>query len=1098
MLRGAGLIILAVGLFAPVGYWLITHDDKAGVIGPEQEQLVAPSACRPEPAERTTYLIAAVCLPTALFGMTWLTRRWDEGAARWRVPRLLAEGVLAVGLVAVAWWAAAGDEFYHLRHHLFATYPLLGVCLSLLAFLSLFWPKRAAIWVRGFGWLTAAAVVALVVYGSVIDDRHPYAAAYHFNAFYAAVVSAHQGRVLTVDTLNQYGLYAQLLQPLFSLIGLNVTTFTAVLGVLSGVSYLAVWYGLVRVVRNPWVAVFGLLALVFFSWLLPLDHSAMDRYYQYRPLRILFPMLAFAGAVWYFRRPSRWLYLVSLSGLAVGVLWNVDAGLPAMVAWLGGRALTAVARSGRWAAVRAIAADGLVAAGVLVAAFAVYSGVVYSASGVAPDFGQMLLFQKVFYGTGFAMLPMPFPGAWVLVGLVYLSGLVFGLRSALAGNATPQAHAAFVLSLLGIALFTYYQGRSHPVVLLAAAWPAVPLSAVLLDQIASSRRLVRPLHLTAAALLVWVLGGAAAGVVPCAAECRAINRYQREEMRKDFPAGRAAEFISRYAGPGEEVLILSMRDALLHQLTGTRSLSAVSYNELLRKADLAEILRRFEQGRGPLVFRDRRSPEVDHTLLMLGQERFAFVAGCEEGELWEYRPGSPTRGLAVGEPGTTFVRFRDAEVASGLRRLIPPPSTPWVTLELVVRPHPDQQPYSVLVSNLTAMDADLRGFALVQATPGTLTLVTADGGSPRAALTFPIDAGRWNHLVVTLDPSQVRAYVNGRQAAAGPPVTLPAPPPDAKVVIGDAPTGGRAFRGQIRRWRVLPRAFSPEEVAAEARLVEPGEQDPTPPPTAEEWERRTADPRYSPTILWGPGFPFDEPSHVPGCASFRWTDSAGELRLLSESPVPRKVRLRFVTHTASGPGKLQVSGPGFYETVPVTVSPGQFEQEFELSPGQNLLRFRCDAPPLVHPTRTVVFAVHGLTVLPATGEPMLRWASGFSVEETTPGDAPSRFRWSDAEGTLSVLNPTPNPRRVKMTFTAAPFAPAPCTLWVDGPGVNDTVKLTPSGVGYDRVFDLPPGVSDIRFKCDGEKLVHPARTIAFRLERFALELEPKKPTEKPR
>jgi len=677
MLRGAIFILLAVGLIAPVGYWLFSTDEATGVLGPEQQQMIYPTACRPEPAERTTFLLSGVGLPVALFGLCWLTRRWGAPAdprPRWvTVLRVVAEAVLAVGLLAVAYAAVAGDEFYHLRTNLFCVYPILGAMLFLVAFAALFWPQRFARWVRWTGWAAVVAVAGVVVYASVFDERHPYASSYHFNALYASVVSANQGRVLTVDTLNQYGLYAQLLQPVFKLTGLSVTSFTAVIGGLTAVSYVAVWTGLVRVTRNPWVALFGLLALVFFNWLLPLEVSSLDWYFQYRPLRILFPMLSFAAAVQYHHRPSRWLYWVSLIGLGVGVLWNLDAGLPALVAWVGGRGLTAVARQGRWAAVRTIALDGAAAVAACGAVLAGYVAAVYFSSGAVPDFRQMILFQKTFYVTGLAMLPMPMPGTWVLVGLVYLSGFVFAIRSALAGDASPRAHAAFVLSLLGIALFSYYQGRSHPAVLLSAAWPAVPLAAVLLDELAARpKQLVRPLHLAAAALIVWTLAIGAGSLPFRMTDLQAVLAV--EKGKQEHPVTRAVEFIRQHTEPGEEVLIFSKKDGLLHQLTGTKSLARCSYNELVHNAELDEIKSRLNRGRATKVFRDLRDASEDVIFPRLKTPRFVLVAANDEVELWEYDTELPPsadvslrweNGFWPEEPspfpGTRWFRWTGAE-----------------------------------------------------------------------------------------------------------------------------------------------------------------------------------------------------------------------------------------------------------------------------------------------------------------------------------------------------------------------------------------------------------------------------------------------------
>lgn len=1095
MLRGAVAILLVVGAFTPIGYFLIANDRAAGAVGPEQAQLIEPSTARPEPAERLTYLLAVAILPAGLFGLAWFTRRWDGGGSRWAVAgRLAAEGVLAVGLVAGCWAALAGDKWYHVSHHFGHQHPVIAVPLFLLAIAGCFWPHRLARWVRWTGWAVMLVTAVWVVRVSLFDERHPTASSYHFNAFFSAMVGVHQGRPLLVDSANQYGCYPQLLGPFFRLAGLDVGAVSLVFAALTAASYLAVWAGLVRVCRNPWIALLGCLAVVFFNWLMPMYLLGLDVYFQYRPLRILFPMLAFASAVHTYHHTSRRWYWLTLLGLAVGLLWNLDAGVPAVVAWLGGRALHAIARRPGWNAVRVIGTDVLAAAAAVLAVVTAYVGAVFLAYGAVPDLGRLLVFQRVFYLTGFFMLPMPFPGTWVPVAVVYLSGFYFAVRSALAGDVSPRAQAAFVLSVLGIAGFAYYQGRSHPFVLFLAAWPALPLAAVLLDELVSRpRRLLRPLHLTAAGMILWTLLGAAVGIpvrLPDIDRLSADKSHQGE----DDSTGRFAEFIRRHAEPGEEVFIFSIRDGVLHHRTGTSSIAPCSFNELLRTADVAEVNRRFAAGRGTKLFVDRGCTVDDEllvrlhrsTLRQLELHRFEFVARCDQGEVWEYRPVSPVHGLAVGEVGQSLAHFRDVPLSDG-PRLLPVGLVLPITLEVVVRPSADQQPYAVVLSN-QALDG-ASGFSLVQLQPGTLTLVTADGERWWPSLTMPVLSGRWNHVSVVIDAHRARAFVNGRGVADCPTAGLPIRQSDEMIRVGDLPAGGREFRGQIRRWRVLSRCLSAEEISAEAALVDPGEADGTPVPTPEEWERRKQDPRLAPAVRWGDGFSFEEPSSLPGCRTFRWSQAEGHLRLVNTAFEPRRVRVRFTTVAATGPGALRVTGPGFDDTIPVSLVPGVFEQEFDLLPGPNLLRFRCDAPPHVHPVRTVVFAVHGLSVSPATGEPILRWEGGFSFEETSPTDPTHRFRWSNAESTLTVLNPTPDARRLKMTFVAAPFAPAPCSLQVAWSGGDEVLRL-PAGANFGRTFEFPPGASVIRFRCDGEKSVSPARTVVFCLHRFSLAPNP--------
>jgi len=838
MLRGAVYVALAGGLFLPVVYTVYALYRSTGVQGAGRQQLLDPQSCKPEPDERAAYLVGLVFLPATLFTLAWVGRRcrWLE-LDRWRFgrgARWVGEGAFAVALVALAWVCVGGDDRYHLRFHLYHLHPLLSVPLGAAAVATLFWPDRLAGSVRTFGWVLAAATVGFIGYASVFDESHLSAVGeatvwgYHFNAVFGADVAVAHGRVLLADSVHQYGCAPHLLRPLFGATGLNVFTFTLVMGTLAAVSYLALWSGLVKVVRNPWLAVFGFLAVIMFNWLVPnLGYGMVDHYFQYRPLRLLFPLIAVALAVHTHQHPSRWVAAGSLLLLCVGVLWNLDAGVPAVVAWVAGRGYTGLARRPFWQAVRGIARD-LLAAGVCAAGvFGLYAGGIHLAYGVWPDFRQLLVFQKVFYLTGYYMLPMQAPNTWVLLVLVYLAGFCYAVRSAMGGVASPRSHAAFVLSTLGMALFSYYQGRSTDTALCSVSWPAAALSAVLLDELASGprQRLLRPLHLVAVGLLLWTLSGAAGGVLfhlPVAAHTVQANRRVPDPY-----IGPAVELIRGHVSPGEDLLALSFRDGVLHHLTDTRPLSPCPYSQLARKEEIDTIRQRLDARPGAKVFSDRRSsywmPVPDERLWLIGLDRFVLLAHGDEGDIWERTPplaGEPT--LAVPEAGRLLVRFRDLSLETGLS-LPPVALTTDCSLELVVRPAADQGPEGWVAGNYDDKVSG-GGFALVQLLPGSLTLMVGGGSSPQPVLTFPFPAGRWVHVVVTIGLEETSAYVNGRVVASGPTPKAMTGSESGRLTVGNSPTGRRAFRGEFRRVRLFSRRLTPQEVEAEARLVEPDPQ----------------------------------------------------------------------------------------------------------------------------------------------------------------------------------------------------------------------------------------------------------------------------------
>ena len=78
-------------------------------------------------------------------------------------------------------------------------------------------------------------------------------------------------------------------------------------------------------------------------------------------------------------------------------------------------------------------------------------------------------------------MPPP-PHLWTAVALIYLIGLLYSLK-ALFFSAIEKNKIIFFLAVLGIGLFSYYEGRSHDLALIGPLFPAVLLLAIFADQL---------------------------------------------------------------------------------------------------------------------------------------------------------------------------------------------------------------------------------------------------------------------------------------------------------------------------------------------------------------------------------------------------------------------------------------------------------------------------------------------------------------------------------------------------------------------------------------------------------------------------------------
>src|SRR6516225_8395883 len=454
--------------------------------------------------------------------------------------------------------------------------------------------------------LLAVFLVAAIFLGSILDEKELYVGHPHFMVVFNPVVQVLQGKALLINAVSQYGLYPDFLRPVFALSGLSVLKFTALIGLLTALSFAALWLVLKKAIHHRAIAVIGFLALVGNTWLNrlpdPARESLVDLYYQYFPIRFLFPALAVLLAWKYFQCPSRWLYWFLTVLLATGILWNFDAGVPSFLAWVSALCYAALFESGLKNKVRTIACHGAAAGGALLAVLGAYAGQGFLRFGELPHFQEFWHYQMLFYVSGFYMLPMPFPATWVVVVLVYLSGLAYAAHALSEKKNTPRAHLVFLLSILGAGLFSNNKRRSHPQVLAVCWWPCFPLLAIFLDEnlailghgssgverepwtesphaprptLHDPSTLHEPFHWISALLLVLVLAGSSCNIL---AQSRLAGHWIRQHLRLARSAAPSPEdedvsLLKKVIPAGQEVLVLSPREGLMHLKSGIPSLA---------------------------------------------------------------------------------------------------------------------------------------------------------------------------------------------------------------------------------------------------------------------------------------------------------------------------------------------------------------------------------------------------------------------------------------------------------------------------------------------------------------------------------------------
>ncbi|MEX3983381.1 hypothetical protein AB4Y45_30870 [Paraburkholderia sp. EG287A] len=572
---GAGVIAFLVATLYKSH--LGVHAVDASVLLPVYRPLLDP-----KPVERFTFLLLASTLPVVAFFCSLLV---SGSRPRW-LPRALAPAIGAVvALGFLVQFARFGfDPSLLTGKHWPGTHPLLLLCCTVVAavlasVIPIKAPVRATRRLTSFiGWslFFASAVLQLVAWRIVnvnsITEGNTWMS---MDAVVYSVSQVFAGRTLLVDLPSQYGLFPEFIAPFFRLVGLSIFSFSALFAVMQMVSLGSVYWVAQRLLRHPLFRIGFGIALVMVTYETCLFFVGIrEQYFQYWPVRFFWPAFSMFAFYRYAQKPSLCRAALMSSIGAIASLWNSDSGVMvelAFAAFLFAKwtALFSRDRSQSSSERRAILLK-LWLHGVV---FAVAIGVAALYLSIKADrsFHWMWLigYQKLFYGLGFMMLPLPLKASpWMAVLGVYLLGI---LVAASTWRYSPRSRFADVLlyaSLLGVGLFIYYEGRSHILNLVTVSWPALLAASLMADRLvrATAVGILRRTFMAPAAVAGGVI------LLCCLAFCQGIpalgNSARSAFANWSIPASPVVHdeiaFISSHTRKGDACVILSKRQGLYY------------------------------------------------------------------------------------------------------------------------------------------------------------------------------------------------------------------------------------------------------------------------------------------------------------------------------------------------------------------------------------------------------------------------------------------------------------------------------------------------------------------------------------------------------
>jgi hypothetical protein len=542
----------------------------------------------PEPRDMFMFVCVLFLLPIVLAGLATLTARLD-GELDDPKPIFLTLVAVASTILALGGHLPQANMLFSGFWKAAATL----ICIVAAGILAKLSPDRLkGLFPLGLPGLFLMSLLLIVSQrlwtpASLVYDA-PFSS--NYEAVTSSAVRIAAGGTCLADVIVQYGCYGEFLSPILKSLG---STVTAVTSVFCALMIVAVWSAIAFsavLIRHP-LLIISCGVCIIIAAALNLVYYVNDPIPQYFPLRFLFPSIALLGAVWFQRSPDkRRAAALGLFGGAA-VAWNLESGLATLIslgAFVTIGDFTAKPWLDRKSRIKALqnAAAYVLGSVVFVSTFIAYLGI---KSGSLIDLSNFIIFQKVFSVTGFAMIPIPPPpDLWTIHVLVLFAVLVLcTLRTCSDGQRDKELELAGFVAVLGIGLFVYYVGRSHPLVLKLVAWPSIFLFFFLLDRSVRSSKtnLAKSVFVLAmvisAALPVAFLVSAAPSVINVIRSARNAPSEDNRAVLSDI------DFIRSKTFAAEPVAIIAIDQGILYGHTGTTAaIEGPGVAEMIRRVDL--------------------------------------------------------------------------------------------------------------------------------------------------------------------------------------------------------------------------------------------------------------------------------------------------------------------------------------------------------------------------------------------------------------------------------------------------------------------------------------------------------------------------------
>lgn len=806
----------------------------------------------PEPRERMQFIISVIFFPvililTVLFLKERLQRSFKNISILYNFSYLILI-IIITGSLWIFFFNSNNDIYSANKLNLSEDYFFIIIGLIFLIFL--WWiNKKIGDKVNIFLEIIIISFILFIAVSNVyslysIDSTGQYTS--HFNAVYHSVQAVLLNKSLLVDITNQYGLYPHFLEFIFRIIGLSVFKFTLLMSFFISITLYVFYKILNKLIENKFFVIIGLSLVLFYGYM-QLKIITYDSYFQYFPIRTIFISFLLYISISYLEHKQRYKYIIANIIASLAVLWNLDTGIIAFISWI----LLIIynecsERENVKLLIKKIATHIAYACFSFIAVLFLFSIAIYARSGIFPNFIEFINYQKYFYGFGFFMLPMPKVHSWNLVMLVYAIGLTKSCISIINKERNLKMNIIFLLSILGIGIFSYYQGRSHDHVLTVVWYPSLILVAIFVYELfiefkknITEKRYVYFQNLLFVVLLIFELISFIYLLKGSNYFYTTIkNNWNKIMLQQETEVTTGLNFIEENVEANDSVLILSNHSGIQYFAAKKETqLNIPGLSEIFLNKDYNKIISFIENQKPEKIF-------LDKSFLTAGQSNFESNIKVLNSLFKAYHIESASKfnNIMLYKKNNSFkeerptiylipqsvknIHFKmidklyvfdvNKSRIEGLKDEINPISLgSEFTLEILVKPDYLQVPYSAIIGNHPGFK-NFQGF-VIQQNPQEENMYSfgfGNGATWSTPLNFKLEPQKMNYLAITFVNGNVKIFVNGNKVIENN-TNFSISNSDLPLTIGNWINRDREFNGLIDEIIISDRALSQNQILSQ-------------------------------------------------------------------------------------------------------------------------------------------------------------------------------------------------------------------------------------------------------------------------------------------